>query len=241
MNKRVPVAPDASHCSTCMLGHVCLPIGMAPPDIERLDQLVRERVRVGKGESLYRLGDAQDAIYGIRVGSLKTQVEDAAGQVQITGFHLPGELIGLDGMLESQHVSSALALEDAEVCVIRLADVDEIALQLPSLQPQVRRLMSREISRAHAMLATLGAMRAEQRLAAFLLNLSQRLSVLGYSSVEFVMRMSREEIGNYLGLTLETVSRLFSRLGRDGLIRIHQREVRILDLEGLRRLAGPDC
>ena len=241
MNQRVPVAPDASHCSTCMLGHVCLPIGMAPPDIARLDQLVKERIRIGKGQYLYRLGDAQDAIYGIRVGSLKTLVEDAGGQVQITGFHLPGEIVGLDGMLESRHVSSAQALEDTEVCVIRLSEVDDIARQLPSLQPQVRRLMSREISRAHTMLATLGGMRAEQRLAAFLVNLSQRLSVLGYSSVEFVMRMSREEIGNYLGLTLETVSRLFSRLGRDGLIRIHQREVRILDMESLRQLAGPDC
>jgi len=241
MTKRVAVAPDTRQCSTCMLGHVCVPVGMAPPDIARLDQLVKERVQVGKGEFLYRLGDSQDAIYGVRVGSLKTQIEDASGQVQITGFHLPGEVVGLDGMLESHHVSSALALEDAEVCVIRLNDVDEIARQLPSLQPQVRRLMSREISRAHAMLLTLGSLRAEQRLAAFLLNLSQRLSTLGYSPVEFVMRMSREEIGNYLGLTLETVSRLFSRLGREGLIRIRQREVRILDMEGLRRLAGPDC
>jgi len=241
MNQRVPVAPDASHCSTCMLGHVCLPVGMAPPDIAQLDQLVKERIRVAKGDYLYRLGDTQDAIYGIRVGSLKTQVEDANGQVQITGFYLPGEIVGLDGMLESRHTSSSQALEDAEVCVIRLDEVDDIAHRLPALQPQVRRLMSREITRSHVMLATLGGMRAEQRLAAFLLNLSQRLSVLGYSSVEFVMRMSREEIGNYLGLTLETVSRLFSRLNREGLIRIRQREVRILDMDGLRRLAGSDC
>ncbi|MCJ9708308.1 helix-turn-helix domain-containing protein, partial [Bordetella hinzii] len=159
-------------------------------------------------------------------------------QLQITGFHLPGEIVGLDGMLESRHVSNAVALEDSEVCVIRIAEIDRVASHLPSLQQQFRRLMSREISRSHQMLATLGSMRSEQRLAAFLLNLSQRYAALGYSSTEFVLRMSREEIGNYLGLTLETVSRLFSRFAREGLIRINQREVRLLDQPALRQLLG---
>src|SRR5690606_11706062 len=168
-----------------------------------------ERVRVERGKSLYELDDPLDAVYGVRFGSLKTQLEDSSGQQQITGFHLPGEIVGLDGMLEGKHVSSAVALEDSEVCVIRLPEIDRVATQLPSLQQQFRRLMSREISRSHQMLATVGAMRSEQRLAAFLLNLSQRYAALGYSSTEFVLRMSREEIGNYLGLTLETVSRLF--------------------------------
>lgn len=176
----------------------------------------------------------------MRFGSLKTQLEDSSGQLQITGFHLPGEIVGLDGMIESKHVSSAVALEDSEVCVIRLPEIDRVSTQLPSLQQQFRRLMSREITRSHQMLATVGAMRSEQRLAAFLLNLSQRYAALGYSSTEFVLRMSREEIGNYLGLTLETVSRLFSRFGREGLIRINQREVRLIDLPGLKQLIGQE-
>ncbi|AOB26403.1 MULTISPECIES: oxygen-responsive transcriptional regulator Btr [Bordetella] len=240
MQRRVPLSPDAAHCSSCMLGHVCVPVGMPANEVEKLDELVKERVRVERGKSLYELDDPLDAVYGVRFGSLKTQLEDSSGQQQITGFHLPGEIVGLDGMLEGKHVSSAVALEDSEVCVIRLPEIDRVSTQLPSLQQQFRRLMSREISRSHQMLATVGAMRSEQRLAAFLLNLSQRYAALGYSSTEFVLRMSREEIGNYLGLTLETVSRLFSRFGREGLIRINQREVRLIDLPGLKQLIGQE-
>jgi len=223
-----------------MLGHVCIPVGMAAAEVEQLDELVKERVRVEKGKPLYVLQDALDAVYGVRYGSIKTQIEDAAGHMQITGFHLPGEIVGLDGMLEGKHVSSAVAMEDSEVCVIRLSQIDQVASHLPSLQHQMRRLMSRELSRSYQMLASLGSMRSEQRLAAFLLNLSQRYAALGYSSTEFVLRMSREEIGNYLGLTLETASRLFSRFAREGLIRINQREVRLLDIPALKQLLGQE-
>ncbi|KAG1389359.1 hypothetical protein G6F59_015578 [Rhizopus arrhizus] len=170
MQKRVPVAPDGAHCSACMLGHVCVPVGMAAAEVEKLDEL---------------LDHPLDAVYSVRFGSIKTQLEDATGQIQVTGFHLPGEIVGMDGMLEGKHVSAAVALEDSEVCVIRLSDVDRVAAHLPSLQQQFRRLMSREITRSHQMLASLGAMRSEQRLAAFLLNLSQRYASLGYSSTEF--------------------------------------------------------
>ena len=240
MQKRVPLPPEAPNCSTCMLGHVCIPVGMAAAEVEQLDELVKERVRVEKGKPLYVLQDALDAVYGVRYGSIKTQIEDAAGHMQITGFHLPGEIVGLDGMLEGKHVSSAVAMEDSEVCVIRLSQIDQVASHLPSLQHQMRRLMSRELSRSYQMLASLGSMRSEQRLAAFLLNLSQRYAALGYSSTEFVLRMSREEIGNYLGLTLETASRLFSRFAREGLIRINQREVRLLDIPALKQLLGQE-
>src|SRR5690606_16006644 len=198
-------------------------------------------------------------------------------------FHLPGEVVGLDGMLEGRHVSTALAMEDSEVCVIRLSQIDHVASHLPPLQHQMRRLMRRELGRSYQMLASLGGMRSErrlaafllslsqryaavghataefalgrayqmlaslggmrsgQRLAAFLLNLSQRYAALGYSSTEFVLRMSREEIGNYLGLTLETASRLFSRFAREGLIKINQREVRLLDVPTLKQMLGQDA
>ena len=154
---------------------------------------------------------------------------------------MPGEIVGLDGMIEGEHSSSAIAMEDSEVCVVRVQDIDEISRYVPSLQHQVRRLMSKEIARSHQVLLALGSMRSEQRLAAFLSNLSQRLAVLGYSPTDFVMRMSREEIGNYLGLTLETISRLFSRFARDGVIRISQREVKILDMHALNELVGKPC
>ncbi|MEQ4618635.1 MAG: helix-turn-helix domain-containing protein [Corticimicrobacter sp.] len=240
MQKRVPITGDSTQCSTCMLGHVCLPVGMPAEDIDKLSALVRERVRVEKGRTLYTLGDELDAVYGVRSGSIKTQIERAEGQLQITGFHLPGELVGMDGMLEGHHMSTAVALEDTEMCVIRLADLDRIASQVPALQPQFRRFMSKEIIRSQHMLLTVGSLRSEQRLAAFLLNLSQRLSMLGYSANEFVLRMSREDLGNYLGLTLETVSRLFSRFAREEMIRINQREVEILDMPRLKKLIGQD-
>lgn len=236
--KRVPVAVEAPHCATCMMGNVCLPAGMPNHEVEQLDELVKERIRLQKGQMLYRHGETLDALYGLRLGSVKTQLEDADGQVQITGFFLPGEVIGLDGMPDNEHASNAVAMEDSEVCVVRLKDIDEISRFVPSLQGQIRRVMSKEIARSHQVLLALGSMRSEARLASFLLNLSQRLSALGYSSTDFIMRMSREEIGNYLGLTLETVSRLFSRFARDGLIRVNQREVRILDMDALKELAG---
>jgi CRP/FNR family transcriptional regulator len=224
-----------------MLNNLCLPVGMSAVDISRFEEVVQERLRITKGESLFKAGDLADAIFGIRVGSLKTQLEDAAGHVQVTGFLLPGEIAGLDGYLEGRQLSHAVALEDTEVCVARVDELDRIGAHTPSLQQQLRRLTSTEIKRSHQLVVSLGALRSEQRLAAFLVNMSQRLSILGYSSSEFVLRMSREEIGNYLGLTLETVSRLFSRFARENLIRIQQRKVKLLDLPTLRDLAGTDC
>lgn len=213
---------------------------MSQHEIALLDNFVQERVRIPKGLALFELGDKAQAIYGLRSGALKTQLQDALGQVQITGFVLPGEVIGMDGMVDSTHVSNAIALEDSEVCVIRVDDIDRLSPHLPVLQQQFRRLMSMEINRSHQMVMTLGTLRSEQRVATFLLNISQRLAALGYSSRDFILRMSREEIGNYLGLTLETVSRLLSRFARENLIRIKQREVTILDMDALRLLAGID-
>jgi CRP/FNR family transcriptional regulator len=236
MQKRIPLSPDSSNCSDCNLGHVCIPVGMASADVQRLDELVQDRVRLAKGSTLYTVNDSLDAVYSVRYGSLKTHITDSADHHQITGFILPGEIIGLDGMLQRRHATTATAMEDTEVCVIRLSQIDRVAGELPSFQHQMRGLMSRELERSYQLLASISNMRAEQRLAGFLLNLSQRYAALGYSSTAFVLRMSREEIGNYLGLTLETTSRVLSRLSQDGLISIRLREVQILDLLGLKKL-----
>jgi CRP/FNR family transcriptional regulator len=214
---------------------------MPSSEVAKLDELVKERLRVEKGQPLFQHGTALDALFALRTGSIKTQIIEASGQQQITGFYLPGEIVGLDGMLDGIHSSTAIAMEDSEVCIVKLEDIDEISRYVPSLQHQVRRLMSKEIARSHQVLLALGSMRSEQRLAAFLINLSQRLAALGYSSTDFIMRMSREEIGNYLGLTLETVSRLFSRFAREGVIRVNQREVKILDMAALNELVGKPC
>ncbi len=206
-----------------------------------MDSLVQERVRVRKGETLYRLGDPLTAVYAIRFGTLKTHLTMEDGRSQITGFHLPGEVVGLDGLGEMQHASDATALEDTEVCVVRFGDLQSLSGVLPSLQHQFMRLMSKEISQDQVMLITLGSMRAEERLAAFLINLSERLSARGYSASEFVLRMSREEIGSYLGLKLETVSRLFSRFAEAGLIQIRQRHVKLVDMAGIKQIVNKSC
>lgn len=241
MQKRIAIPPDSTRCSTCMLSEICIPLGMSKKDVNVLDELIKERIRVPKGSALFKIGDTTTALYGIRSGTLKTQLQDSSGQVQITGFLFPGEIIGMDGLLQNVHVSHAIALEDSEVCVIPLDELDSLSQHIPILQLQFRRLMSKEINRSHQMVMSLGGLRSEQRLAAFLLNMSQRLAGLGYSSTDFILRMSREEIGNYLGLTLETISRLFSRFARDGLLRIQQREVSLLDMAALRELSGTDC
>lgn len=241
MPKRILLTPESTRCSACMLSTLCLPIGMEQNEVSHLDEVVNERIRIPKGGTLFHQGDTADAIYGIRSGSIKTQLIDSAGQIQITGFLLAGELVGLDGFLEETQLSNAIALEDTEVCVARIDDMDRITAQIPALQYQLRRLTSNEIKRSQQLVMSLGVLRSEQRLAAFLLSISQRLAALGYSSSEFVLRMSREEIGNYLGLTLETVSRLFSRFARENLLRVRQRDVQLLDMQALRDLAGTDC
>jgi len=241
MVKHIPIAPHSPRCATCMLGHVCFPVGLPPAVSSQLDDLIAERVRVDKGQTLYAPGDRTDALYGVRSGFLKLQIENEHGEMQITGFPMPGELLGMDAMMHGQHQSRAIALEDAELCVIRLEQVDELARRLPGLHNQMRALLSRELSRSQRMLLALGCATSERRLIGFLLNLSERLAALGYSPYEFLMRMSRAEIGNYLGMTLETVSRLFSRLARDGLIEVQQRSIKLLDIDTLkRRLAQHD-
>lgn len=241
MQKRIPVTADSIRCSTCMLSELCLPLGMPSSELHQLDELIQERIRLKKSQALFYLGEPVDAVYALRSGSLKTQLEDATGQIQITGFLLPGEIAGMDGLLNNTHVSHAIALEDSEVCVMRLDDLDRLSVDLPMLQTQLRRLMSKEINRSHTIMMTLGALRSEQRLAAFLLNMSDRLTALGYSPYEFVLRMSREEIGNFLGLTLETVSRLFSRFAREQLLEVQQRDVKLLNMPALHELAGTEC
>ncbi|CAJ0688356.1 Fumarate and nitrate reduction regulatory protein [Ralstonia edaphis] len=233
---RIALTDQASRCSTCVLGQICLPVGMNSDDVRKMDDLVGERIRIKKGQSLYSLGEPLEAVYGIRFGTLKTHLTLEDGRHQITGFHLPGEIVGLDGIGDMRHVSDATALEDTEVCVVRYDELQQLSRRLPSLQHQFLRIMSKEISQDHLMLLTLGSMRAEERLAAFLLNLSKRSAQRGYSSTEFVLRMSREELGSYLGLKLETVSRLFSRFAEAGLIQIRQRHVKLIDLAGLRQV-----
>jgi CRP/FNR family transcriptional regulator, anaerobic regulatory protein len=234
----IPTTDKSNKCSTCVLGSFCLPVGLSQDDVNKVDTLVTERVRLKKGESLYRQGDPLTAVYGIKFGTLKTEYALQDGREQITGFHLPGEMLGLDGIGENHYQSNAIALEDSEACVVRFSDFENLARQIPSLQHQFHRILSRELTQDQRHLLSLGSLRAEERLASFLLNLSDRLAARGYSPTEYHLRMSREEIGSYLGIQLETVSRLFSRFTESGLIQIKQRHIKLIDMDGLLELAG---
>ncbi|MFN4005224.1 MAG: fumarate/nitrate reduction transcriptional regulator Fnr [Hylemonella sp.] len=225
-------------CSNCNLRELCMPMGLSPEEVERLDQVVASRRKVKRGMALFRNGEKFSALYAIRTGFFKTCVASEDGRDQVTGFQMAGEIIGLDGIVNDRHTCDAVALEDAEVCVMPFDRIEDLSREINSLQRHVHKIMSREIVREHGVMLLLGSMRAEERLAAFLLNLVQRLHARGFSSSELILRMTREEIGSYLGLKLETVSRTFSKFVEDGIVEVKQRHVRILDTEALQRLVN---
>jgi CRP/FNR family transcriptional regulator len=228
----------SNKCSVCVLGQFCLPVGITASDIAKIDGLVKERVYLKKGESLYRHGEPLYAVYSIRFGTLKTEYCLEDGRQQVIGFHLPGEILGLDGIGDGHYQSEAIALEESEVCIIRYEVFEDLAQQIPALQKQFHRILSRELTQDQRHLLSLGSLRAEERLAVFLLNLSQRLAARGYQNNEFNLRMSRVEIGSYLGIQIETVSRMLSRFAESGLIQIKQRHIKLIDMNGLYELAG---
>lgn len=223
-------------CSTCRLRELCLPIGLDKDDLGRLDTLINRRQRVRAGQHIYRAGNPFHFLYAIRLGFFKAYVLDGDGREQINGFHMGGEIMGLDAIGDDTHTTHAIALEDSEVCEIPFPSLENLIRELPTLQHQFHKIMSREIAKDHHVIKLLGGMTAEQRLAVFLLNLSARFRALGFSATEIHLKMSREEIGNYLSLKLETVSRTLSKLQADKLIEIDRRQVVIRDLERLKRL-----
>ena len=223
-------------CSNCNLRELCLPFGLSLDELERLDDLISTRRRIKRGDHLYRAGAPFDSIYAIRSGFFKTDVLLEDGRDQVTGFQMAGELLGLDGISTEFHTCNAIALEDSEICSIPFSRLEGLSREIHNLQHHFHKVMSREIVRDHGVMMLLGTMRAEERLAAFLLNLSQRFTARGFSHAEFYLRMTREEIGSYLGLKLETVSRAFSRFQEEGYIAVQQKHIRILDVNGLKAL-----
>ncbi len=223
-------------CSQCNLRELCLPYGLSEDEIEQIDNMVGVRRRLKRQQHLYRAGEGFEAIYAIRSGFFKTDVLLEDGRDQVTGFQMAGEILGMDGISGETHTCNAVALEDSEICVIPFAHLEHLSREIQALQRHFHQVMSREIVRDHGVMMLLGTMRAEERLAAFLLNLSQRFTARGYSPAEFHLRMTRDEIGSYLGLKLETVSRAFSRFQEDGFIAVQQKHIRILDIAGLKAL-----
>ena len=233
-----PVAKVQTRCTACNLRELCLPCGLSGSDAARAEDLVYTRKRIKRGDTLYRAGDGFNSLYAIRSGFFKTTLMLDDGREQVTAFHMGGEMLGMDGIGAGTHGTSAIALEDSEVCVMPYSRLLEMAQSIPMLQNQFHKVMSREISREHGVMMLLGSMRAEERLATFLLNLSQRFGARAYSRNDFQLRMTREEIGSYLGLKLETVSRAFSKFQEEGLLDVQQKHVKILDSDKLREAMG---
>jgi CRP/FNR family transcriptional regulator, anaerobic regulatory protein len=234
-------SPVSINCGDCGLHDVCLVEGLNASDLERLAGMVTIRRRVRRGETLFRAGDAFDALFPIRLGFFKTRVTTDDGREQVTGFPMPGDILGFDAISIGRFQCDAIALEDAEVCVVPFEKLESLSREFTALQHQLHRVLSREIVRDQGVMLLLGTMRAEQRIATFLLNMSQRLEQRGFSAREFILRMTREEIGNFLGLKLETVSRAFSKLQDEGVISVEQKKLAIADKKRLRDIAGASC
>lgn len=225
-------------CSSCNLRESCLPVGITASEMAQLEDLTRMKRAYRRGDYLYRSGAPLQSLYAIRTGFFKTQVLHENGLEQVTGFQMAGEIIGMDAISSDIHTCNAVALEDSEVCELPFGKLEELGRELPSLQRHLHKLMSREIVRDHGIMLLLGSMRAEERLAAFLLNLSQRFAARGYSPSAFQLRMTRQEIGNYLGMKIETVSRTLSQFQEAGLINVRNKAVEILDAKNLRAFFG---
>jgi CRP/FNR family transcriptional regulator len=238
LNSPEPLHELKVACSSCSLRELCLPLGLSGADVERLDTLVANRRSVRRGGALFHVGDPFNELYAVRTGFFKTCVASEDGASQVTGFQMAGEMLGLDAISHDRHTCDAIALEDSQVCVIPYDRLETLSREFVELQQAFHKIMSREIVRDHGVMLLLGSMRAEERLATFILNLTRRLKARGFSPTALVLRMTREEIGSYLGLKLETVSRTFSKFHEEGLLAVRQREVRVLDEDGLRRLVN---
>lgn len=225
-------------CQQCSMGQLCLPMGLADAEIDRLDQIIGRRRRIARDDRLYQMGEPFRSLYAVRFGHFKTYQVNAAGEAQITGFQMAGELLGMDAISVDRHHCDAVALEDSEVCEIPFDNLEDLFGEVPNLLRHFHRIMSKEITREQNVMLLLGNMRAEQRFAVFLVNLSARYAARGYSSTSFQLRMSREDIGNYLGLTIESISRLLSRFKKMGLVQVDKREVILLEPARLKAMAA---
>jgi CRP/FNR family transcriptional regulator len=236
--KPIKLSALKTACKSCNLHDLCLPLGLDLDDIDALDDIIKRRKPLQKGEFLFQNGNEFNAIYAVRSGSIKTYTESEQGDEQITGLYLSGELLGLDALHSHHYLCSAIALETTSLCEIPFNVLEELSKKVPTLNHQLLRIMSKEIASDQTLLMLMAQKNAEERLAAFLVNLSSRLKLRNFSETEFYLSMSRKDIGNYLGLTIETISRTFSRFQSNGLLTTQRKYVNILRLNELKAIAG---
>lgn len=221
------------HCQNCSFSHLCLPVALNKTEIESLDDIIERKKPLQKTEKLVASGDKFTSLYAVRTGSFKSFVSDADGDEQIIGFHFPGDIIGFDALREHQHQSYTQALETAMVCELPYDTLDEMSMKFPKLRHQIMSFMSAEIKQDHDMMMLLNKRTAEERLLYFIAHLSRRFEERGFSPRQFNLSMTRNEIGNYLGLTVETISRLLTRFQKESLIKVEGKLITILDFDAI--------
>jgi CRP/FNR family transcriptional regulator len=226
------------NCGNCRLSSICLPLALESDDIQQLENIVQRSKPMQKGQYLYREGDEFQSVFAVRSGTLKAYKTTDDGREQVTGFYFPGEILGMDGISKNTHASSATTLETSAICEIPFSALSELSSLMPNLQRHFFQLMSREITEDQLLITLLSKNSAEERVAALLLSISSRNARRKLSATQFRLPMSRVDIGNYLGLTVETVSRVFSRMQKLDVIRVDNKEIDILDIQGIRRLAN---
>lgn len=226
-------------CKACALADLCLPAGIGTDDLTQLDAAVRDRRALDRGAVLYRSGEPFTALYVVRSGALKTFVQNANGDLQILGFHLPGEIIGFDALATDFHVSQAEALERSSLCELPYLKLQQVTLDVPALQRQLLRVISREVVNEHDHLVMMGKQQTLEQLASFLQSIADRYARLSRDSTLLTLPMSRVDIANYLGLVVETVSRTFTRMEDMGVLAVNRKQVRILRPDLLAKLCSP--
>ena len=229
------------NCQNCSINQLCLPVMLVEAEVEHLDSIIQRRKPLKKGDMLFRAGEPFKAIYAVRSGCIKSYTISESGEEQITGFHLPGEIIGLDAISRQEHPSMAKAIETSSVCTIPYSKLEMLSGEIPGLRQQLLKVMSKEIYDDQELLLLLSKKSADERLAAFLMNMSSRFASRGLSMSCFNLTMTRSDIANYLGLAVETVSRLFSKLQEKKLISVKEKEVTIENVTELSQLAGTRC
>lgn len=238
--------PDSSvthvvTCRECSLNALCIPHGLSIAEIDEINSMIKRGRPIHRHDAVFEEGDKFESIYAVRAGALKVYTMNQSGDEQVIGFYLPGEIFGLDAIDDGHHQCTAKALETSTVCEIPYNSLQTLSGKIGNLQTQMYRLLSREIRQDQNLQLLLSKMSAEERLSSFLLNLAIRYQQRKLSPVSFRLPMSRADIGNYLGLAVETVSRAFTRMQEQGIITVDQREVRILDRQQLCKLADTEC
>jgi CRP/FNR family transcriptional regulator len=226
------------NCGNCRLNSICLPLALETDDIQQLDDIIQRSKPLQKSQHLYREGDDFQSVYAVRSGTLKAYKTTDDGREQVTGFYFPGEILGMDGISNNAHASSAKALETVAVCEIPFTSLEKLSTLMPNLQRHFFQLMSHEITEDQQLITLLSKNSADERVASLMLSISTRNARRKLSSTQFRLPMSRVDIGNYLGLTVETVSRVFSRMQKMDILLVDNKEIEILDINNLRKMAN---